>query len=186
MNLKDDFVSVRIADLLKENGFDEWCGTCYIDGQFNYGTPIKNSDLTKGVVSAPTMSFAMKWLREKYNVFISIIREKGCYSVDVCDTNGVSYCDIENPQYFDTYYDAAESTLFNVLADLHIWVKDGYAKKSERECVAHASDEYFAKHLEYCYGNNPIAYLAAMEMAARRNCEMSPNFSSSGKRLVIW
>ena len=166
MELRDDFVSVRIADLLKENGFDEWCGTYYIDGSFNFGTPIKNSDLAKGVVSAPTMSFAMKWLREKYNVYISVIRVNGAYNVDVCDENGKSYCDNENPPMrYDTYYDAAESTLFDVIADLHIWVQDGYTKKTDREDVVSCDDEFFAKHLEQCYDNNPIAYLAAMEMA---------------------
>ena len=172
MNLRDDFVSVRIADLLKENGFDEWCGTMYINGRFNYGTPIRNSYLTRGVVSAPTMSFAIKWLRERYNVFISIMRMNGTYGVDVCDENGNSYCDSENPVYYDTYYEAAEMTLFNVLADLHIWVKDGYARKSDREDVVYNADECFAKHLEECYDNNPVAYLAAMEMAVHLRKEI--------------
>lgn len=173
MNLRDDFVSVRIADLLKENGFDEWCGTYYIDGNFNYGTPIKNSNLDKGVVSAPTMSFAMKWLREKYNVFISIIRVNGAYNVEICDENGNSYCDNDNPPVrFDTYENAAESTLFDVLADLHIWVKDGYTRKSDCEDVVYNADVCFAKHLEECYDNNPVAYLAAMEMAVHLRKEM--------------
>ena len=166
MILKDDFVSARIADLLKENGFDEWCGTFYINGRFNYGTPIRNSYLSNGVVSAPTMSFAMKWLSEKYNVYISVIRVNGAYNVDVCDQNGISYYDNGNPPMrFDTYYDAAERTLFDILADLHIWVRDGMTEKSETEYVISPDDEFFAKHLEECYDNNPIAYLASMEMA---------------------
>lgn len=173
MTLRDDFVSVRIADLLKENGFNEWCDTYYINGHFNYGTPIRNSYLTNGVVSAPTMSFALKWLREKYSVFVSVIRVDGAYNVDVCDENGKSYCDGENPPVrFETYYDAVESTLFDILADLHIWVRDGYAKKSESDSLVCASDEFFAKHLEECYDNSPIAYLAAMEMAVHLRKEI--------------
>ena len=165
MDLRDDFVSVRTADLLKENGFDERCSTYYIDGHFNYGSPIRNSDLIKGVISAPTMSFAMKWLREKYNIYISIIRMDGKYGVDVCDEHGFSYCDKENPKYYAEYGDAAESTLFDVRADLHIWIRDGYTKKSDREDIAESDDVFFANHIQQCYDNNPIAYLAAMEMA---------------------
>jgi hypothetical protein len=164
MSLKDDYVSVRIADLLKENGFDEWCGTYYISGRFNYGTPIKNSYLTKGVVSAPTMSLAMKWLREKYNVFISIIRWGQEYCVDMCDKEGRSFVDKDHSVYFDTYYEAAETTLFNILADLHIWVGQSHVEEPGH-CDILPEDEYYAKHIEECYDNNPIAYLAAIEMA---------------------
>lgn len=165
MNLKDDYVSMRIADLLKENGFDEWCDTFYVNGHFNYGTPIRNSYLTSGVVSAPTMSLVMKWLREKYKIFVSVIRDKQSYIVDVCDENGCTYCDSEEQVHYTSYYDAIEKTLFDVLADLHIWVKQGHAEVVADTKIA---DEYecYAKHIEECYDNNPMAFLAAMDMAA--------------------
>ena len=167
MNLKDDYVSVRIAELLKENGFDEWCGTFYINGRFNYGTPIKNSYLTNGVISAPTMSLAMKWLREKYKVFISILRDKQSYVVDFCDENGYSYCDSEEQIRYTSYYDAIERTLFNILADLHIWVKQGYTEETQAPAYENLEEyECYAKHIEERYENNPMAFLAAMDMAA--------------------
>lgn len=165
MDLKDDFVSVRIADLLKENGFNEWCGTVYVNGHFNYGTPIRNEFWTKNVVTAPTMSFAMKWLREKHNVFISIIRHNNKFCVTVCDADGNSYSDKYNSLCYDSYYEAAENTLFDILVDMHIWVKDSETK-SETDRPVRQEDILFAKHLEECYDNNPLAYLVAMEMAA--------------------
>lgn len=165
MSLKDDYVSVRIADLLKENGFDEWCNAFYIKGRFNYGTPIRNSHLVNGVVSAPTISLAMKWLREKYNIFISVIRRNQQYCIDMCDKEGRSFIDEKHSLCFSSYYEAAETTLFNVLADLHIWVKHGHVEEENRRCVS-PDDECYAKYIEQCYENNPIAYLAAMDMAA--------------------
>lgn len=164
MNLKDDFVSVRIADLLKENGFNEWCDTFYISGHFNHGTPIRNEFFSKDVVAAPTMSFAMKWLRERHNVFVSIIRNNQKFCVTVCDNNGNSYCDKYNNICYDSYYEAAETTLFDILVDMHIWVRECVDESECDDCMC--DDALFAKHLEECYDNNPIVYIAAMEMAS--------------------
>lgn len=168
MNLKDDFVSVRVADKLKENMFQEWCDTFYINGHFNHGTPIQNSFVTDGFVTAPTLSFAMKWLCEKYNIFISVIRGKGFYIVDVCDDNGYSFYDSEDYKHYTSYYDAIEETLFNVLSELKTLIDLGYVKEKEIDSPYEGLDEfeYYAKHIEQRYDNNPMAFLAAMDMAA--------------------
>ena len=78
--ITEDFVSFEIAKLLKENGFDEEC-SCFYDN-IDYGTPglevdgqlyYKNSALDDEEYAAPTLQMAMKWLREKYNIFICIL-----------------------------------------------------------------------------------------------------------------
>ena len=77
--ITEDYVSFETAKLLKEKGFDEPCD-CYINGIFpntitrysDYGIKRKNSDKTD-VYSAPTLQMAMKWLREKKQIFISIM-----------------------------------------------------------------------------------------------------------------
>ena len=74
--ITEDYVSFEMAKLLKEKGFDEFCRAHYgiTNGNLYYekveveasGCEMHNSIL------APTLQMAMKWLREKYNVFIDI------------------------------------------------------------------------------------------------------------------
>lgn len=72
--IKEDYVSFETAKLLKEKGFDGECLAIYYpDGRletfdlaFNYNIPGGIS----GVISAPTLQMAMKWLREVHNIAI--------------------------------------------------------------------------------------------------------------------
>jgi len=87
--ITEDYVGFETAKLLKEKGFDEPCdkkyfgddcsGPSYIRDSWEEGgdvCPTSNSNLDDGSkytdVSAPTLQMAMKWLREVYNLFISI------------------------------------------------------------------------------------------------------------------
>ena len=73
MNIQEDYVSFEIAKLLKEKGFNEDCYTCYlIDEIQHYDYKSRNRDLIEGVISAPTIQMAMKWLREAHKLFIQI------------------------------------------------------------------------------------------------------------------
>lgn len=77
--LTEDYVSFETAKLLKEKGFDEYCGTAYTTTE---GYPIrvmgstysleKNSDYDEFHYSMPSQSLALKWLREVHNIFIEI------------------------------------------------------------------------------------------------------------------
>ena len=75
--ITEDYVSFKIAKLLKEKGFDESTSMVYMP----YGDlckldrydSIRNSnynDITKNYFeyTAPTLQMAMKWLREKHNL----------------------------------------------------------------------------------------------------------------------
>ena len=87
--ITEDYISFEIAKLLKEKGFNEPCNAVYrktlkdnkfIDEpDFHITTFIKsNSELLesgfKDIVfcSAPSLALVMKWLREVYNLFVSI------------------------------------------------------------------------------------------------------------------
>ena len=78
--ITEDYVSFEVAKLLKEKGFD-----VYGDGSFGSEIKIwmeyspfgKIRDVSSSRPSikgypAPTLQMAMKWLREKYNLFIEI------------------------------------------------------------------------------------------------------------------
>ena len=72
--ITEDYVSFETAKLLKEKGFDGECLAIYepkgiletFDSAFNYNIPGG----TSGVISAPTLQMAMKWLRKEHNLHI--------------------------------------------------------------------------------------------------------------------
>lgn len=102
--IKEDYVSLEVAKLLKERGFREWCsyfyGTAvqhngedidedeeyelkaegrgdeieYIEGGHLYHFNCNNSKEDINIWACPTQSLATKWLREIYDIFIVIRR----------------------------------------------------------------------------------------------------------------
>lgn len=63
--ITEDYVSFETAKLLKENGFEsDDCHTAYDEnGQFFWHGDYSKD--RKGVVDAPTLQMAMKWIREQ-------------------------------------------------------------------------------------------------------------------------
>lgn len=66
--ITEDYVSFETAKLLKEKGFDEYCGYYTSDGEY-CGYCVYNHK-GKSFISAPTLQMAMKWLREVHNIAI--------------------------------------------------------------------------------------------------------------------
>ena len=132
--ITEDYVSFKIAKLLKEKGFDELCIFKYdLEGtRVKAGVAIdewQNGELDNGECSAPTLQMATKWLREVHNIFIDIYlpshseREDtiyhGTYSFDIFNLNTkvYVYCtwgEIE----FNSYEEAVESALKYCLENL--------------------------------------------------------------------
>lgn len=76
----ENYVSSKIAELLREKGFDEICYACYEYFEssvtlyhgwtFEYkGRPVQNSS---DRIKCPTCQMVLKWLREVYNLHIDI------------------------------------------------------------------------------------------------------------------
>jgi hypothetical protein len=63
--ITEDYVSFETAKLLKEKGMDASC--------FNHYVQKNNNDGTSEAVTVCTLQMAMKWLRETYDIDISII-----------------------------------------------------------------------------------------------------------------
>ena len=74
--ITEDYCSFKVAELLKEKGFDEPCRTYYQDGEFVNTVCTQyyqwNSKSPFGHISAPTLQMAMKWLREAHQLHISV------------------------------------------------------------------------------------------------------------------
>lgn len=77
--LIEDYVSFETAKLLREKGFNGLCTAyydCFTTDNFHCGnepTDFNSMDTKiRNIVAAPTLQMAMKWLKEVYNLFISI------------------------------------------------------------------------------------------------------------------
>ena len=77
--MNEDYVSLEVARLLKEKGFDSHYSThfyknnkleCYIEDRKKYW-------LQKDEYAAPTLYMAQKWLRETKNIHIDVYRNAG-------------------------------------------------------------------------------------------------------------
>lgn len=86
--ITEDYVPYEIAQLLKEKGFNERCGTAYTTAE---GYPIRvmgstyslerNSDYDNFHYSMPSQSLALKWLREVHKMYIYIkpLEDGNCF-----------------------------------------------------------------------------------------------------------
>lgn len=105
--IKEDYVSLEVAKLLKDKGFNEYCFTAYSTeiGDFITVGPIKNSEIDADkddthICTAPTHQMAMKWLREVHNIYIEIAfysRYKPVYYRWSASKNGRVVSDEEIP-----------------------------------------------------------------------------------------
>ena len=78
MNTHETYVSLEVAKLLKDAGFDWECCYCYDaetkdflndnEGEFNFNEGDDND-----FYSAPTLTIAQRWLREVKDMFISTL-----------------------------------------------------------------------------------------------------------------
>ena len=84
--ITEEYVSFETAKLLKEKGFDEFCHAYYEDKD----NPNINLHSSKAInwnktefISKPTQQMAMRWLREVYNICITVYpdKEKGYEAV---------------------------------------------------------------------------------------------------------
>lgn len=112
--MKDQIISLELAKLAKENGFDELCGSqFYLDndlmetGDRHY---TKNSRLAKSCTSAPTQSLLQKWLREVHDIHVYAFKYYGKYNWKVDDSSSTLGFSKEN-SYKETYEEALEAGL---------------------------------------------------------------------------
>ncbi len=136
--MNKEFVTQRVAELLRLKKFDEWCWWFYnlVDDDtpdFHYSLerwtecPHLNShhpDYSMSILSAPTVQAARDWLEEKYGFFIEIGR-----SIDLNGTYHYAYLILDKTcKYiynqkdkdndFPSSYDAANAALELCLENL--------------------------------------------------------------------
>ena len=126
---KEAYVSVEVAKLLKQKGFD-WKvfhfydeeghlkhreGDCY--SLYNWNYPTKD-EYGSHYCSAPTQQMACRWLREVYNIHIGVFIDIDKYAafLDEIPATGHTSTPIEGD--FISYEDAVEASLQYVLTNL--------------------------------------------------------------------
>lgn len=86
--IKERYVNLEVAKLLRDKGFDEKCAKIYnINvGLIFEGYNIRNSELTENseLVTAPTQAMACDWIEEKYNISIEVYVNIIGYTVGFC------------------------------------------------------------------------------------------------------
>lgn len=85
--ISEDYVSLEIAELLKDKGFNEPTWTRYEDdNEVIFGDKYDWNNSPMGQTSAPTHQMAIKWLREVHNFYIWVEPnhdEEGLYNAHV-------------------------------------------------------------------------------------------------------
>lgn len=114
--ITEDYVSFEIAKLLEEKGFNEYTVMVYNqNGSFMPNGAIE--DTYQSFYFAPTLQMAMKWLREKHNLALSI-DYSGAWSYSIHRTNVSSRGFFSED--FNTYEEACEDGIKCCLKTINI------------------------------------------------------------------
>lgn len=130
VTITEDYVSFEIAKLLKEKGFNGLCNAyydCFTTDNFHSGyepTDFNSIDTKiRNIVAAPTFQMAMKWLREKHLLHISIeMMNGGRWEYEIDDIS-VPFDGGVIPKYccdktFSNYEKAADDAIKHCLKNL--------------------------------------------------------------------
>lgn len=70
---KEDYVSLEVANILKEKGYKELCTGCYRNDKFMNINSFNDADKFGGdFYAAPLLYEAQKWLRETHDIHIVV------------------------------------------------------------------------------------------------------------------
>lgn len=132
--ITEDYVSYEVAKLLKEKKFNTPLLTFYITDKEKKEDDFQTMYFTDDAIDnnhselcfiAPTQAMVMKWLREKYNIYISIqpdfpsdkdYKICWCWSASILHENCIS---TKGSQcYIETYEEATEAAIKYCLENL--------------------------------------------------------------------
>lgn len=86
--IKERYVNIEVAKLLRDKGFDEECIKTYniSNGQMYIGGETCNSEFINlsGMITAPTQAMACDWIEETFNISIEVYVNIIGYLVCIC------------------------------------------------------------------------------------------------------
>lgn len=123
--IEDGYVSYEIAELLKEKGFDIPVHTFYNPKKIPHWLKLDPCLINRNAgvqISAPSHQMVMKWLREKYKIFIEIgvsVDLNGVYHYSFCILDKIcKYLKRGDKVFYRTYEEAAEASIKYTLENL--------------------------------------------------------------------
>lgn len=136
-NIEEKLVSIQVAKLLKEAGFDVPCHTFVVTEESEYGEldevitdpdgtypSLQYNSLYDTLTALPTQQLAIDWIRANFGVHIADhfneYDEKYQYVIWVFELNQTNSSKdvIDNGKQFNTPEEAIEAALENVLTNL--------------------------------------------------------------------
>ncbi len=124
--MEEDFVSLKLAQLLKQNGFDEPVNARYSKGVLRKNTlgggyRHNSGEIDKNYISAPTQAQVIKWARIKNNVRFETLVFKDeivtpfsvTYYYRIINLNVFDFDVINGGDYYNTPEEAAEAGLIH-------------------------------------------------------------------------
>lgn len=125
--IKEAYCSYEVAKLLKEKGFDELCKYLYKNNgeRYTLASTCYQNVCDDGECLCPTHQMAIKWLREKYNIYISIqpdfpsskdYKMYWCWTASFFHENCISLKGYQC--YIETYEEATEAAIKYCLENL--------------------------------------------------------------------
>lgn len=83
---KEDYVSLEVAKILKEKGYDEDCNTFIVEECWGFNKcELMCVDKDRELCSCPTLYDAAKWLRNEHLLYIDVEAYYNYYEVDEND-----------------------------------------------------------------------------------------------------
>lgn len=120
--MEEQLVSLKVAKLLKEKGFNEFCAYAYADKDLHLvKMNTLNEYLNKKECSTPIQSLAQKWLREECNFHITIYNTASGYGYEITKADNGTHISNDmndgpnNGGLWDTYEGALEAGLLGTL-----------------------------------------------------------------------
>lgn len=126
--MQERLVSFEIAKLLKERGFNYIKPNCFGDNmayQLPKGKLINanQGNCISGYILAPTLSLVEKWLREEFNIKISIcytyyqVKHKMMWHIYVLDKYDITRVN----SYDEDYEKLLEDAILKILEEEELW-----------------------------------------------------------------
>ena len=123
---KEYYVNKRVAEVLKEKGFDWNCDSYYSkDGRITYTQLRLNHNGPDTQISRPTLQMAHRWLMEKHNICIfcypALLKQYGDWEAGACwiaENTSVIFYNSSHSMYDDEYKKALEKVMLYVLENI--------------------------------------------------------------------
>lgn len=130
INIKEKFVTLEVAQLLKEAGFDWCCEQYYYDDgdeilecraePLNYNSTVYAPNCNDQCWTSPTQAEACRWVREVkgWNIEVQLVkRNPALYSVNLANINDNSLNEeiLALDETYQSYEDAVEAGLLKYL-----------------------------------------------------------------------